>query len=63
MRMPWTHYQDRLVEFLESLISLPKDYSDITDIRNEAEIIADTYGRLHPEKFRPVWKKLSKGTE
>ena len=52
LRMPWASYQDQLREFLESLIDAPKD------IRDKAIEVADTYGRLHPEKFREVWNKL-----
>jgi len=53
--MPWALSDDRLTEFLESLAELGED------IRVEAVDVADAYGRLHPDKFRQVWEKLSKG--
>jgi hypothetical protein len=59
MRMPWARYQDRLIQFLESIADLPDNYDDIDDIRTEAIAVADAYGRLHPEKFREVWLRLS----
>jgi hypothetical protein len=60
MRMPWTLSDDLPIEFLESIADLPEDYDDIENIRAEALEVADTYGRLHPDKFRQVWEKLSK---
>jgi hypothetical protein len=60
MRMPWARYQDRLVQFLESVADLPPDYKDIIEIQAEAIAVADAYGRLHPEKFHEIWKKLRK---
>jgi len=52
MRMPWALSDDRLSEFLESLVELGED------VRAEAVNVADAYGRLHPDKFRQVWNKL-----
>jgi hypothetical protein len=60
MRMPWAGYQGRLIQFLETIADLPDDYDDIDDIRTEAIAVANAYGRLHPEKFREVWLRLSK---
>jgi hypothetical protein len=57
MRMSWALSDERLPEFLESLAELEED------IRAQAADVADEYGRLHPEKFRQIWKKLSKGLE
>ena len=59
MRMPWASYQDRLIEFLGSIVNLPGDYNGIEEIRAEAINVADAYGRLHPDKFREIWEKLS----
>jgi hypothetical protein len=60
MRMPWARYQDRLVQFLEWTLDLPAEYEAIEDIRAEAIAVADAYGRLHPDKFHEIWKKLRK---
>ena len=59
MRMPWAAYQDPLIGFLQSIADLPDHYDDIEDIRTEAIAVADAYGRLHPEKFREVWVRLT----
>jgi len=59
MRMPWARYQDPLIGFLKSIADLPADYDSIEDIRTEAIAVADSYGSLHPDKFREVWFKLS----
>jgi hypothetical protein len=59
MRMPWAKYQGPLIEFLQSIENLPNDYDNIENIRAEAIAVADAYGRLHPDKFREVWIKLT----
>jgi hypothetical protein len=59
MRMPWAAFQDPLKEFLQSIADLADAYENIEEIRTEAIAVADAYGRLHPEKFREVWVKLT----
>jgi hypothetical protein len=59
MRMPWAAHQDPLIEFLQSIADLSDDHEDIEKIRAEAIAVADAYGRLHPDKFREVWVKLT----
>jgi hypothetical protein len=52
---------NRLVEFLEQIVQLPNDYTDVDCIRREAVDVADAYGRILPDMFRKVWEKLQEG--
>lgn len=58
MRTDWVIYEDRLVQFLGQIADLPGDYNDAGNIRTKAIEVVDSYGRLHPNKFREVWEKL-----
>jgi hypothetical protein len=58
LRTPWALHEARLVEFLGQMADLKGE--DVKEIQDEAIIVADLYGRLHPDKFRDVWEKLRK---
>ena len=44
----------------QHILSLPDDYPGIDGIRREAMRLADSLGRLHVYRFRPVYEVLSK---
>lgn len=58
MAMDFSLYEEKLTEFMESVVQLPDDYEDVGRIRKEAIRLADAYGRMHIYKFRGVYEKL-----
>lgn len=58
--MYFSLYEKELTELMESIVRLGDDYANVEDIRREAMLLADAYGRKHVYKFRGVFETLSK---
>jgi hypothetical protein len=58
--MYFPSYGKELTEFMESIPKLADDYANVEDIRREAMLLADAYGRKHIYRFRETFEMLSK---
>ena len=60
MAMYFSHYGEKAMTFMESIVKLPDDYPDVQEIRREAIKLVDAYGRKHEYQLRPFYEELSK---
>jgi len=58
MSMYFSMYEEKITNFMESVVRLKNDYPDIEEIRTEAIKLANAYGRRHIYKFRVIYEEL-----
>ena len=59
MPMYFSIYKEKLTGFIQHVEQLQNDYKDVEEIRKEAMLLADNYGRKHIYDFKDLYFKLA----